>query len=347
MTRGVILGKFAPLTQGHVTCIIRAASRVDQLCVVLCWDEKFQQELPKELSDRLSRKNRHRWLLEAFAGYPSIRVCVVDESGVASYPEGATDFTKLVRHELRQVYGDDTVTHTFSSELEYEEYFNNHFPEALHQVIDAGRTLMPISATQVRADVYGKWDYIAPAARKDFVKHVVVIGCESTGKSTLVKELADYFGTVYVPEVGRVICEDEYFHHEEYMTVEDYEAVAYRHNVAEIEARHRAHKVLISDTNNLITEFSARLMGHGSQLLAEMSRHERYDLVLYLDIDVPWVGDSLRRNGSAKRRTQTDRLLRRMCKERGVKNIVHISGSYEDRFLQAVTEIKRLIGGLE
>lgn len=345
MTRGIILGKFAPLTLGHIACIARAASRVDELCVVLCWDEKFQQTVPSELANILTLGNRHRWLLETYARYPSIRVRVVDESKIKSYPEGAADFTKLVRAQLQDEYGEDTVTHTFSSEPEYDGYFNEHFKEAEHQVIDADRALVAISATRVRADVYANWDYLAPAARKDFVKRVVVIGCESTGKTTLVRQLTDYFATTTVPEVGRVICEDEFFSHEEYMTSEDYEDVAYRHKTAEAMALRNARKVLISDTNNLITEFSARLMGHESQVLAELSRREQYDLVLYLDIDVPWVGDNLRRNGDANRRKQTDTLLRRMCEERSVQNIVHIGGSYEARFLQAIAEITRLLGG--
>ena len=345
MTRGVILGKFAPLTQGHVSCIIRAASRVDQLCVVLCWDEKFQQTLTDDLRGRLSLKNRHRWLLETLEKYPSIRVCVVDESDIQAYPQGAKAFTKLVRKELRDLYGEDKVTHVFSSEPEYDAYFDEHFPEAIHEVIDANRTLTPISATQVRADVYGHWGLLAPAARADFVQRIVVIGCESTGKSTLVKELVDYFDTVSIPEVGRVICEDEFFSHEEYMDQRDYELVAYRHTTAEVEAHKKANKVLISDTNNLITEFSAQLMGHISPLLAEMSRNEQYDLVLYLDIDVPWVGDNLRRNGDDDRRRASDALLRRLCKERNVQNIVHINGSYEERFLRSVQAIKGLLGG--
>ena len=36
-----------------------------------------------------------------------------------------------------------------------------------------------------------------------FVKRVVVIGAESTGKTTLARQLAEHFDTVWVPEFGR------------------------------------------------------------------------------------------------------------------------------------------------
>ena len=343
-THGLVVGKFAPLTRGHVSFIFRAADRVDELHVVLCYDEKFLTTLPEDMSRRLSLRNRHLWLLETFAEHPSIHVSVVDETPVAEYPAGAADFTKLVRDQLKKSFGDITLTHSFSSEPSYDDYFGEFFPETRHIIVDAERKLVPISATEVRDSPYDTWLELAPAARKDFVYRVVVIGCESTGKSTLVKQLAGHYATTYVPEVGRNICEDEFYSHEEYMTTDDYVEVAYAHKMIEKQALKRANRVLISDTNNLITEFSAELMGKHSRRLVAMSHAEKYDLVLYLDIDVPWVGDNLRRNGDPTKRKKTNALLREMCDKYNVQNITTISGSYEQRFMQAVAAIDKLIG---
>ncbi|SOK59169.1 hypothetical protein [Yersinia phage fHe-Yen9-03] len=49
MNKGLFFGKFAPLTTGHVSAIAQAASKVDQLYVILCWDEKFQKTLTPDL----------------------------------------------------------------------------------------------------------------------------------------------------------------------------------------------------------------------------------------------------------------------------------------------------------
>ena len=343
-TRGLIVGKFAPLTRGHVTFIHRAAARVDELHVMLCYDEKFLAELPTDLQSTLSLKNRHIWLLETFEQYPNVHIGIVDETHIKAYPEGAVEFTKLVRKSLSEESGEVMLTHTFSSEPSYDSYFRQFFPETKHEVIDPERQLVKISATEVRSSLYHNWQYLAQSARKDFVKSVAIIGCESTGKSTLARQLADHFSTLYVPEVGRVICEDEFYSHEEYMAAQDYVDVAFAHKEAERQKKKLANKLLISDTNNLITEFSALCMRKESNLLAQMSRTEKYDLVLYADIDVSWVGDNLRRNGDPGRRAETDAILRKLCDERKVENIVHINGAYEQRLLKAIAAINNLLG---
>ena len=39
------------------------------------------------------------------------------------------------------------------------------------------------------------------------IKRVAIVGAESTGKTTLAQQLAEHFGTVWVPEYGREYTE--------------------------------------------------------------------------------------------------------------------------------------------
>ncbi|MEO5984128.1 MAG: ATP-binding protein, partial [Ferruginibacter sp.] len=39
------------------------------------------------------------------------------------------------------------------------------------------------------------------------IKKIVVLGPESTGKSTLCKQLADYYNTIWIPEYAREYLE--------------------------------------------------------------------------------------------------------------------------------------------
>src|SRR3989344_728459 len=343
MTTGLLLGKFAPLTTGHEYSVRQAASQVDALYVVLCYDQKFNDMQSERMSLVLSERNRYLWLRETFKDNKKVHVIVVDESKIDPYPEGGADFTKLVRAKLQDIQMEDAIDLVFSSEPTYDEYFAAYFPEARHVVIDADRENIPISATAARNDIYGKWEYLADAVKKDFTKSIVVIGCESTGKSTLVKNLAEYFDTVSVPEVGRTICEERFFSQEKYMSEQDYVMIAYEHKLAEKRAQRMGKKFVLSDTNNLITEFSALCMGLESDTLKMLSARESYDLVLYLDIDVPWVADGLRQNGSPDKRKMTNQMLLDLCKERCVKNIVCIDGSFEERFKKAVNAIEKII----
>lgn len=341
---GLFFGKFAPLTTGHISAILEAATMVEELYVVLCWDEKFQSTLTPNLQSILTKRNRMMWLKDTFKHMRNIKITFVDETPIKSYPDGCEDFTKLVRNKLVTEFHQPYVDVVFSSETEYNDYFNQYWPDSEHVLIDPPRMFVDISATRVRSNPYLYWDYIAPAAHKHFVKKVCIIGVESTGKSTLTINLAQHFSTLYVEEVGRTICENEYHWSEDMMNIEDYEYVAMEHKVKEHKLAKVANKVLFSDTNNLITLFSAECTGRTSQLLSRMAHAEEYDLVIMLDIDVPWVYDPLRLNNTAELRQKTFEHLKFLCNAHGVKYEL-VSGTYTERFKTAVQLVNNLLKG--
>ena len=345
MKTGLFFGKFAPLTTGHVSAITSAAGVVDELIVVLCWDEKFQCTLSDDLQKRMTLRNRLMWLKDTFRHMPHVKITHVDETPVPAYPVGQKQFTTLVRQALRDVSGLDLVDYVFSSETEYNDYFRTYWPFSQHVLIDPKRSFVNISATRVRSNPYEHWDYLANAAKKHFVKKVCIIGVESTGKSTMTINLAHHFGTQYVEEVGRTICEDEYHFTEDMMLMEDYEYVAMEHKVKEHKLLKTANKVLFSDTNNLITLFSAECSGKcSSDLLYEMALAEHYDLVIMLDIDVPWVYDPLRLNNTPDKRQSTFEHLKRLCEKFGVHYKL-ISGTYNERLKAAIQLVREELKG--
>lgn len=179
--------------------------------------------------------------------------------------------------------------------------------------------------------------------------HIFITG--NCGKSTLVKKLSKALQTVFVEEVGRTICEQEYGLTEAYMKPEDYVYVAMKHKMKEKELLPYANKILLSDTNAVVTDFSMNTFNnleHYSPLLSEICFAEKYDLVLYLRNDIPWVEDPLR-----KKSTQDDREKSQKVLDNFVYNVykvyekcpvIQIGGSYENRFNEAMKEIKKLIG---
>jgi HTH-type transcriptional repressor of NAD biosynthesis genes len=341
---GLFFGKFAPLTTGHIAAITKAATMVSQLFVILCWDQKFQDELSDDLSGRMTLRNRLWWLRDSFKHIDNIHVSFVDESQIQSYPDGSEAFTGLVRDELLYNFGVSHIDKVFSSEVIYEDYFSTHWSDSEHVLIDPEREFVHISATMVRSNPYYYWDYLAPAAKKHFVKKVCIIGVESTGKSTLTINLANHFSTQSVEEVGRTICEAEYHFSEDMMNIEDYEYVAMQHKVKERNAAKTANKVLFSDTNNLITLFSAQCMLKHSEMLYDMAKAEKYDLIIMLDTDVPWVYDPLRLNDTDEKRQSTFEHLKSLCKSTGQEYIL-VSGTYDERFHKSVNLVKNLLKG--
>lgn len=351
MTRGLIFGKFAPLTRGHVEFIRQAARQVSKLYLFLSFDQKFVDSQPEWIRPKLKLTDRLRdlWDIVEDEGLDNVEVDYVDESYIPGYPEGGAAYAKLIREKQPFVKYD----FAFSSEPEYESYFNEFFPEAKHIVVDAERKDVPISATMVRSDPYKYMEYIAWPARKRFTKRVAIVGVESTGKTTMAKHLAKLFKTEWIPEVGRLICENEYHGTESTMGRNEYLRVAFEHRRRENEVLEWAHRgVIFSDTTNLITHFSGICSGqldHRDKVFRALSIEEGYnfyDLIICLSPEVPWVADPLRLQDTADKRRETNKLLYAMIRASyDDKKVVFIDGSdYKERIDKAVAAVNKLLG---
>ena len=351
ITRGLIFGKFAPLTQGHVHFIREASMQVDHLFVFLSFDTKWLKQQPAWVQPKLGLTERLRGLKSTIRDEDfgcNITIDFVDESDIPGYPEGSAAYAKLIRAKQPFVKFDKA----FSSEPEYESYFNEFFPEAEHIIIDAKRKAVPISATMIREDPFMNFRGLSYAARPRFTKRIAIVGVESTGKTTMAKRLAELYKTEWIPEVGRHVCEQEFHSDESLMTREDYLDIAYRHRQKESRTLEWVDAgVMFSDTTNLITHFSALCAGRASMIdpmFKAPSKEEGdnfYDLVLYLQPDVPWVADPLRLQDTPEKRKETNCLLDMMIRNYySGTHVVKIGGSdYEDRLRQAVLAVEQCI----
>lgn len=132
------------------------------------------------------------------------------------------------------------------------------------------------------------WDALPAAVRPHFLKRVVVLGPESTGKTTLAGDLAQAFGTSWVGEYLRVyldakggVCEPD-----------DLPRVVAGHWVMEATLARRARRVLVCDTDPLMTAVYSRFYyGTLPAWLDDAASVRRADHYLLLDCDVPWVAD--------------------------------------------------------
>src|SRR5262249_51813484 len=65
--------------------------------------------------------------------------------------------------------------------------------DATHVCVDAGRSEVPVSASAIRADLAGCWDHLIEPARAGLAARVVVVGAESTGTTTIARQLARHY----------------------------------------------------------------------------------------------------------------------------------------------------------
>lgn len=352
MNVGLIFGKFAPLTAGHVNFIRMAVeSGIDRLYLFLSFDQKFNDTQTPWMQKRLGLTERLLDLKSFIKDShleDKVIVNYVDESNIPGYPTGGAAYAALIRAKIPK---GEILTHAFSSEPEYTEYFSEHFPEVEHIVLDAERTGVDISATRIRTNLRDNFEYLSEQAKPRFVKKVAIVGIESTGKSMMTERLAQHYSTTFTPEIGREICEDMFCGSEEVMNREAYLKIAMIHRIEEFSNSNQGHVVHISDTTNLITHFSAICAGkvnYNDYMFATLSIEEAtnfYDLVLFLSPEVPWVADPLRLQDSAQKRHDTNMLLNVMVREfyRDVP-VIYITGdNYENRIKQAIAAIDELL----
>lgn len=123
------------------------------------------------------------------------------------------------------------------------------------------------------------------------LRKVVILGPESTGKSTLAKDLAQYYGCPCVPEFAREYIEklDRPY---EYA---DLEKIGRGQIELEDQKAKDARGLLICDTDlQVIKVWSEHKYEKVSEWILEEIQKRRYDLYLLTDIDMPWEADRQR-----------------------------------------------------
>lgn len=338
MTVGFIGGKFLPLHLGHIYAIVHASSMVDELYVVLSHSEIRDQELcANSKMNYVPAKIRLRWLSQLTKDMPHVKVISIEDhydNEHYDWGEGSVLIKRAIGKPI------DIV---FSSEPEYNGIFIDLYPNTKHVIIDANRSHVHISATKIREEgVFHNWEFIPDFVKPYFIKKVVVVGTESCGKSSLTKNLAKIYNTTYVEEYGRTVCE-ELGGCDGIIEREDYHKIACGHKVKEWEAIEKANKLVIIDTEAIVTQFYSRLyIDEYQPVLDEIAKLQDYDLWLYLEPDVKWVDDGIRVHGEDDARIQNNQHLKSLLEKQNIEYKI-LSGDYESRLRTAMEYIAPLL----
>lgn len=162
----LIVGKFAPITKGHINFIRKSSIGTKKLKVVLCFDEKWLGRQDEHHQKILTLENRLGWLKEIFKDDENIDVTFIDETNLKPYPNGWAEYTDLLRGTFGGTIPKNTAI--FSSEIEYDDGYKTHLPELSHVVVDPERKAVPISATMIRKDTKKHWEYIPECVQRHY-----------------------------------------------------------------------------------------------------------------------------------------------------------------------------------
>jgi HTH-type transcriptional repressor of NAD biosynthesis genes len=164
------------------------------------------------------------------------------------------------------------------------------------------------------------------------VIHVALIGAESTGKTTLAKELASHFNTIAVPEYGRIYC--EIFGNT--CDADDLRAIVKGQLLLEEAAERKSDGLVILDTDAVMTAVWSDVLL--KKRLPELSDVRAADLYLLTDVDIPFTQDAIRYFPDQKERQRMFDLCRAELERRHLPYVV-VSGSREERLKIAIDAI--------
>jgi NadR type nicotinamide-nucleotide adenylyltransferase len=183
---------------------------------------------------------------------------------------------------------------------------------------------------------------------KTSLKKIVVIGPESTGKSTLCGYLADYYNTLWCPEFAR-----EYLlENGTTYTVDDLMIIA--KGQLDAEQKHTESlqsqtdqtgiiKPLIIDTDMYVMKvWSEYVFGTCPTFILDEINKRHYDLYLLCKPDIPWVKDELREYPDEKPRQELFQIYKDILINQQTP-WVEISGDFEARNQKAVAAIDEVL----
>ena len=178
------------------------------------------------------------------------------------------------------------------------------------------------------------------------MRKIVIIGPESTGKSTLCEQLALHYKSVWVKEYAR-----EYLlkNGTDY-TFENLLDIAKGQIAGEERAVQSAKKGSAADYQPLFIDTDMYVMKVWCEFVFEKCHHwilnriveRKYDLYLLCNIDLPWVKDELREYPDLRSREQLYHHYKDIMLNQNVP-WVDISGGYEERLQRAITAIDAAI----
>lgn len=340
---GLILGKFMPPHNGHEYLIRFGENYLKQL-----GGGKLYVVVDRLENEPIKQSLRVRWLQEKF---PNVSIIPLGDFNPQQPSDSPTEkefwdtWEKSLKNALPEkvdyIFGSEDYCWTLADRL-----------GATCVPVDNFRNNYSISATEIRNDPFAHWEQIPENVRPHFVKKVCVIGPESTGKSTLVKKLAEHFNTVSVPEYAAVYLNAmKSANPNRHTQYEDIAIFANGQIASEDSLTKDATRVLICDTDVLTTKlWSQRLYPkHKPQYpkwFDDVIADRTYDLYIIANPDTPWVPDVHRQWSSESSDNRRQGFYHKIAGELSDlgKNFVVVSGTdFDDRIEQAKAAVTQHI----
>lgn len=322
MRKGFVFGKFMPFHKGHEAMIRFALTKCEELSVLVCCSNK--ESMPAAM--------RYAWVAAAFADEPRVKVVLYeyDEAQLPSTSVTSVSVSEVWAAQFKRLFPDHTLVVTSEP---YGDLVAG-FMGITHIPFDIQKVQYPVSATKIRANLPRTWQYLPDSVKASLVTKVVLLGTESTGKTTLTGRLAAHFNCSAVMEAGRDIVADS-----NDFSIGDLYLIAAAHAGRINKAATGDSPLMIIDTDIHITmSYGQHAFSTQIDIAGEIIDSNKADL--YLNSDAPYIQDGTRLG--EEERNLLDLSHRKVLADHGV-HYEEITGDWEARFEQAVVLVEALM----
>lgn len=339
---GFIIGHFEPLHLGHIRSILHACGQVKDLHIFITPHPQPNPHFNIKLKDKA------RWLSMALAELPFIHLHLLPDAILPDY-EGAPNLlnSQCINDVLAQAL---SQLHLDTTNDRQPLLFVEHGHPLLTIAASLSGVTLEVTPSQAEfnSSLIGKnpakyWYAIHPQARSSYTKTVAIVGGESSGKTTLVHKLVNYYGASFALEMGKLFVTSDLGGTELGMQYDDYPYMAVNHAEAIRAATKLAPAPLvIVDTDFVTTQaFCEEYEGKTHPFLSACIDEFRLDFTIMLDNNTPWVADGLRTLGQEEQRSRFAQRLHDIFTRHQIQPFMITDPDYHQRFLQAIDFIEK------
>ena len=341
---GLMIGHFEPLHLGQMRSILAAAGQAKALHIVIMAHPSPHPNFTITLQDKA------RWLQMACADLPFIHIHTTHEIELPLHEhfDNVSIDVAASNAKLRR------LIEALSLSSETVLFMADNHPLAQNQVQE--QLFLPVVTTPLQSefDSYAiaqnpiaHWSAIHPQARVNYTKTVAIVGGESSGKTTLVHKLANYYGASFALEMGRLYVGTDLGGSEVGLQYSDYGPIVLNHAQAMREAKAKATApITIVDTDFVTTQaFCEEYEGRTHPFVAACIDEFRLDHTIMLDNNTPWIDDGMRSLGTPEARGRFEQRLVDIFARHDIQPYLIDKPDYEARYQQAVLFIDQYIYG--
>jgi HTH-type transcriptional repressor of NAD biosynthesis genes len=325
MKKGLVLGKFMPVHNGHLALVDFALEHCDELVILCCY----------HAGEPISGETRKFWLTSLYAIQPRVTIAMYeyDVAFLTDASNSSVEDSKSWAKVLNNLFPD--LDMIFSSEP-YGDIVASLL-HIKHFCFDKERMRISISASAIRKHPLQYWHFLPNVVRPYFVKKISLLGSESTGKSTLAERLAVHYNTLFVPEMARQVIG-----HTNECTYEDLKKIANLQAKTILDKQKTANRLLFIDTDFHITgSYSVFLFQKKLTVPGWIKEASDSDIYFFLETDCAYIQDGTRVAEAERNKLGTHH--KKYLAAEGV-NYIPISGNWEERFKLACSIIENSFG---